>query len=218
MAVSLDLSEMSKLDRIISRGKPMRKGQLLSTQGENFISVFALKTGSVKTYTTSAEGDEQITGFYFPGDLIGLNGIHSGTCPDSIQALETTTACKIEFEQLDQLSVDLPKLRRQILKTMSKDICNEQNMLQLLANKNSDERVATFLLRLSNRFKARGFSESRFRLPMSRNEIANYLGLTVETVSRVFTRMQKNGFILVNNKEIQIIEPKALLKLANNTD
>jgi len=215
MAVSLDMTEMSKLDEIINRGKPLAKGQLLSAQGDQFHSVFAIKTGSVKTYTTSCDGDEQITGFYFPGDLIGLNALDTGFCPDSIKVLETTTVCKLAFEQLDELSTSLPKLRRQILKTMSKEICNEQHMLQLLANNSADERIATFLLRLSNRFKARGFSSLRFRLPMSRNEIGNYLGLTVETVSRVFTRMQKNQLIQVDNKEIEILQIKDLQSLAS---
>jgi CRP/FNR family transcriptional regulator len=218
MAVSLDMTEMSKLDEIIDRSKPLPKGQLLSSQGDKFQSVFAIKTGSVKTYTTSCSGEEQITGFYFPGDLIGLNAIDSGICPDSMKVLETSTVCQVPFEQLDGLSSELPKLRRQILKTMSKEICNEQNMLQLLAKKNADERMATFLLRLSSRFKTRGFSESRFRLSMSRNEIGNYLGLTVETVSRVLTRLQKSDFLVVENKEIEILDFKALLALSNGKE
>ncbi len=215
MAVSLDISEMSKLDEIIDRGKPLPKGHNLSVQGDKFRSVFAIKTGSVKTYTTSCDGEERITGFYFPGDLIGLNAIDTGICQDSIKVLETSTVCQVDFEQLDNLSAGMPKLRRQILKTMSKEICNEQHMLELLANKSADERLATFLLRLSNRFKARGFSESRFRLSMSRNEIGNYLGLTVETVSRVLTRLQKSNFLVVENKEIEIIDFKALLNLSH---
>lgn len=215
MAVSLDTLEMTQLDNIINRGKALPKGYVLSEQGGKFESVYALKTGSIKTFTTSSEGDEQITGFYFPGDLIGLNGIDTGVCPNTIKTLETTTVCKLAFEQLDELSATLPKLRRQILKTMSKEICNEQHMLQLLANKSADERIATFLLRLSNRFKSRGFSPLKFRLSMSRNEIGNYLGLSLETVSRVFSRMHKSGHILVDNKEIEIIALKPLQLLAN---
>ncbi|MCJ8299751.1 MAG: fumarate/nitrate reduction transcriptional regulator Fnr [Pseudomonadales bacterium] len=217
MAVSLDSSEMSRLDDIIARGKPLSKGQQLVAQGAPFKFVFAIKTGSVKTVNTNSNGDAQITGFYFPGDLIGLNAIDTGICQDTVSALETTTVCQIQFEQLDDLSAQLPKLRRQILKTMSKNLCNEQHMLQLLANKNADQRIATFLLRLSNRFKARGFSACRFRLSMSRNEIGNYLGITVETVSRVLSRLQKNGYIGVENKEIDILNFKALLKLSQES-
>ncbi|MEH6443050.1 MAG: fumarate/nitrate reduction transcriptional regulator Fnr [Oceanospirillaceae bacterium] len=218
MAVSLDMTELSKLDDIVDRSKPLSKGDMLSNQGDDFKSVFAIKTGSIKTYITSCSGEEQITGFYFPGDLIGLNAIDSGICQDSMQVLETTTVCQVEFEQLDGLSTELPRLRRQLLKTMSKEICNEQHMLQLLAKKNADERIATFLLRLSNRFKTRGFSETRFRLSMSRHEIGNYLGLTVETVSRVLTRLQKNDYITVENKEIEILDMKALLNLTQGKD
>ena len=104
MAVSLDISEMSKLDEIIDRGKPLPKGHNLSVQGDKFRSVFAIKTGSVKTYTTSCDGEERITGFYFPGDLIGLNAIDTGICQDSIKVLETSTVCQVDFEQLDNLS------------------------------------------------------------------------------------------------------------------
>ncbi len=215
MAVSLDFCEITRFNEIVDHSEPLPKGSMLSRQGEEFQFVYAIKTGSVKAYTTSCSGEEQITGFYFPGDMIGLNAIDTGTCPDSMQVLETSTVCQVPFEKLDKLSAELPKLRRQILKTMSKEICNEQHMLQLLAKKNADERIATFLLGLSNRFKTRGFSESRFRLSMSRNEIGNYLGLTVETVSRVLTRLQKKHYLNVENKEIEILNSKNLLLLSN---
>ncbi|MFT5708124.1 MAG: CRP/FNR family transcriptional regulator [Oceanospirillaceae bacterium] len=218
MAVSLDMTELSKLDDIVDRSKPLSKGEMLCNQGDKFHTVFAIKSGSIKTYITSCSGEEQITGFYFPGDLVGLNAIDSGVCQDSMKVLETTTVCQVQFEQLDGLSTELPKLRRQLLKTMSKEICNEQHMLQLLAKKNADERIATFLLRLSNRFKTRGFSETRFRLSMSRHEIGNYLGLTVETVSRVLTRLQKNDYITVENKEIELLNIRALLNLTQGKD
>jgi len=215
MAVSLDMSEMSKLDEIVDRGKPLQKGHFLCMQGTKFESVFAIKSGSVKTYITNNAGEQQITGFYFPGDLIGLNSIHTDHYESTIQVLETTSICQIPFEQLDTLSAALPKLRRQILKTMSKEICNDQNMLQLLANKNANERLASFLIQLSERFKERGFSESRFRLSMSRNDIANYLGLTVETVSRGLTKLHKNQHVIVENKEIEIKDFDYLYELSN---
>ncbi|MGB1239544.1 MAG: fumarate/nitrate reduction transcriptional regulator Fnr [Pseudomonadales bacterium] len=215
LAVSLDMTEMSRLDGIVDRSKPLTKGQHLVSQGDEFHSVYAIRTGSVKTFTTSCSGEEQITGFFFPGDLVGLNAIDSGYSPDSIKTLETTTVCQVPFDQLDELSSQLPKLRRQVLRTMSKEICKEQQMLKLLAKKNADERLATFLIRLSNRFKARGYSDTRFRLSMSRNEIGNYLGLTVETVSRVLTRLQKNGLIKVEGKEVEILQKKQLNTLSN---
>ncbi|MEH6445769.1 MAG: fumarate/nitrate reduction transcriptional regulator Fnr [Oceanospirillaceae bacterium] len=213
----LENAEMPRLDTIMSHSKALPKGEILSSQGDSFQFVFVVKTGSIKTYTTDVSGQEQITGFYFPGDLIGLNGISSGICPDFVETLETSTICQSSFEQLDKFSAEHPKLRRKILKVMSKDICNEQHMLLVLAKKDAGQRLATFLLSLSCRFKTRGFSESRFRLPMSRREIGSYLGLTVETVSRAMTRLHKNNIIVIDQKEVVITDFAALVTLRDGS-
>jgi CRP/FNR family transcriptional regulator len=122
--------------------------------------------------------------------------------PVSAQALETTSVCEIPFERLDELALQLPQLRRQLMRVMSREIRDDQQMMLLLSKKTADERIATFLVNLSARFRARGFSANQFRLSMSRNEIGNYLGLAVETVSRVFTRFQQNGLIAAEGKEV----------------
>ncbi len=128
------------------------------------------------------------------------------TYPVSAQALETTSVCEIPFERLDELSEQLPQLRRQLMRLMSREIRDDQQMMLLLSKKTADERIATFLVNLSARFRARGFSAQQFRLAMSRNEIGNYLGLAVETVSRVFTRFQQNGLISAEGKEVHILD------------
>ena len=204
LPVSLNMTEMERLDNIIEKSRPLKKGDHLFHQGSPFASVYALRAGTVKTYTITNEGEEQITGFYFPGELVGMSGFDSGEYPFSAKILETTTVCEIPFERLDDLSGQLPELRRQILRTMSKEIREEQQMMLLLSKKNAEERVATFLIKLSLRFKARGYSETTFRLSMSRNEIGNYLGLAVETVSRIFTRFQKSDLLRVEGKEVHI--------------
>ncbi|MNP47752.1 Transcriptional activator protein Anr [compost metagenome] len=136
------------------------------------------------------------------------------TYPVSAQALETTSVCEIPFERLDELSEQLPQLRRQLLRVMSREIRDDQQMMLLLSKKTADERIATFLINLSARFRARGFSAQQFRLSMSRNEIGNYLGLAVETVSRVFTRFQQNGLIAADGKEVRILDSIELCALA----
>ena len=214
LPVSLNMTEMERLDNIIEKSRPLKKGDHLFHQGSPFASVYALRAGTVKTYTITNEGEEQITGFYFPGELVGMSGFDSGEYPFSAKILETTTVCEIPFERLDDLSGQLPELRRQILRTMSKEIREEQQMMLLLSKKNAEERVATFLIKLSLRFKARGYSETTFRLSMSRNEIGNYLGLAVETVSRIFTRFQKSDLLHVEGKEVHIQDLNQLYSLS----
>ena len=139
------------------------------------------------------------------------------TYPVSAQALETTPVCEIPFERLDELSVQLPQLRRQLMRVMSREIRDDQQMMLLLSKKTADERIATFLVNLSARFRARGFSANQYRLSMSRNEIGNYLGLAVETVSRVFTRLQENQLITAEGKEVHILDPIKLCALAGGS-
>ncbi|MDH2435106.1 fumarate/nitrate reduction transcriptional regulator Fnr [Pokkaliibacter sp. MBI-7] len=218
LPLSLSFTEMDRLDGIIDKSRPLKKGEHLFRQGDNFSSVFAVRAGAIKTYTVTDEGEEQITGFYLPSELLGLSGIHESQYPVSAKVLETTTVCEIPFEKLDTLSGQLPELRKNLLRTMSKEIREEQQMMLLLSKKNADERVGTFLVRLSQRFKLRGFSATHFRLPMSRNEIGNYLGLAVETVSRIFTRFQKNELIAVEGKDIRVIDLSGLYAAAGECE
>lgn len=214
LPLSLNLEDMDALDEIVKRGRPLKKGEFLFRQGDAFNSVFAVRAGALKTFSLSDSGDEQITGFHLPSELVGLSGMDSELYPVSAMALETTSVCEIPFERLDELAVQLPQLRRQLMRIMSREIRDDQQMMLLLSKKTADERIATFLVNLSARFRARGFSANQFRLAMSRNEIGNYLGLAVETVSRVFTRFQQNNLLEAEGKEVHILDPIELCALA----
>ncbi|RTE67637.1 fumarate/nitrate reduction transcriptional regulator Fnr [Amphritea opalescens] len=214
LPMSLNMTEIDKLDNIIDKSRPLKKGDHLFNQGETFTSVYAIRAGTVKTYTLTNEGEEQITGFYFPGEMVGMSGFDNDQYPVSAKILETTTVCEIPFERLDELSGQMPELRRQILRTLSKEIRDDQQMMLLLSKKNAEQRVATFLIKLSIRFKMRGYSETQFRLSMSRNEIGNYLGLAVETVSRIFTRFQKMDLVRVDGKEIDLCNLEEIYRLS----
>jgi CRP/FNR family transcriptional regulator len=207
LPLSLDLKDMDALDDIVKRGRPLKKGEFLFRQGDTFNSVFAVRSGALKTFSLSDAGEEQITGFHLPSELVGLSGMDTELYPVSAQALETTSVCEIPFERLDELSVSLPQLRRQLMRVMSREIRDDQQMMLLLSKKTADERIATFLVNLSARFSARGFSANQFRLSMSRNEIGNHLGLAVETVSRVFTRFQQSKLLEAEGKEVHILDP-----------
>ncbi len=214
LPLSLNLEDMDALDDIVKRGRPMKKGEFLFRQGDAFNSVYAVRSGALKTFSLSDSGDEQITGFHLPSELVGLSGMDSDSYPVSAVALETTSVCEIPFERLDALSAQLPQLRRQLMRIMSREIRDDQQMMLLLSKKTADERIATFLVNLSARFRARGFSANQFRLAMSRNEMGNYLGLAVETVSRVFTRFQHNQLLEAEGKEVHILDPIELCALA----
>ncbi|MGE6528378.1 fumarate/nitrate reduction transcriptional regulator Fnr [Pseudomonas sp. NPDC077382] len=214
LPLSLNMQDMESLDEIVKRGRPLKKGETLFRQGDAFSSVFAIRSGALRTFSVTDAGEEQITGFHLPSELVGLSGMDTETYPVSAQALETTSVCEIPFERLDELSVMLPQLRRQLMRIMSREIRDDQQMMMLLSKKTADERIATFLINLSARFSARGFSANQFRLPMSRNEIGNYLGLAVETVSRVFTRCQASGLLEAEGKEVRILDSIRLCALA----
>ncbi|MFD1383971.1 fumarate/nitrate reduction transcriptional regulator Fnr [Rhodanobacter aciditrophus] len=213
LPIALADEDVNRLDQIIERKRPLKKGELLFRQGQEFDSVFAVRTGTLKTFNITNTGEEQITGFYCPSELLGLSGIDNNTYPVSAKALETTTVCEIPFAHLEQLTAQIPSLKHQIFRLMSRKICDDQQMMVLLGKKNADEKVASFLMNLSHRFKKRGYSATSFRLSMSRSEIGNYLGLAVETVSRVMTRFQKNGLIDVDGKEITIVDLPEMEKL-----
>ena len=210
LPVSLQQDEVEKLDNIVEKSRPLHKGDLLFRQGEPLKSIYALRAGSVKTFTVTHDGEEQINGFYFPGELVGLAAIDEGEYPMSAKMMETTTVCEIPYERLDELLGQMPELRRSMMRTMGREIRDDQQMMMLLSRKTAEQRIATFLLKLSSRYQARGYSATQFRLSMSRNEIGNYLGLAVETVSRIFTRFASSGMVRVEGKEIELLDLAAL--------
>jgi CRP/FNR family transcriptional regulator len=207
---TLNDSELNKLDDIIQRKKPSHKGDYLFEAGKPLHALYAVRTGSFKTFTLSEQGEEQITGFHLPGDVIGFDAISQQQHPSYAQALETAMVCEIPFNNLDLLLDQLPKLRVQLMRLMSEDISDDHHMMLLLNRKTADEKLAAFISSLAVRFGSRGFSRKEFRLTMTRGEIGNYLGLTVETISRLLGRFHKEGIIHVDGKLISIVDMEKL--------
>ena len=214
LPIGIHEKDMARLEKIIKRKQPLNKGKHLFNQGDAFHSLYAIKSGSVKIYSIADDGSEQITGFLLPGELAGMDAINTGQHNSYAKALETTSFCEMPFAQLEELAGQLPSLQHQLLRLMSKEIVKEGEMLMQLGKKTAEERLASMLLSFSTRFKERGFSPTEFNLSMSRNDIGNYLGLVVETVSRLFTRFQEQGLIYVKGKYIRLIDMQALGKLA----
>ena len=145
-----------------------------------------------------------------PGEIIGMDGIGQNRHASSARAMETTSICEIPFDQLGDLSQRIPSLQQHFFQLMSQEIVDDRQLLALLGKSNAESKVATYLQGISVRNARRKLSSVEFRLPMSRADLGNYLGLTVETVSRVFSKLQKDGVLSVNNKEIRIADMAAL--------
>jgi len=217
LPMGLEEKDITRLDQIISRTKPHHRNDYLFREGDSFKGIYAVKTGSIKTYISREDGSDQVLGFHLPGEIIGLDAIETGVHGCTAKVLETTAVCLIPYEKLEKLSVEIPSLQHQMFRLMSREISNESNMLILLGKRNADERLATFLLSLSHRYKQRGFSATEFNLSMSRNEIGNYLGLAVETVSRLFTRFQDEGLLKVERKHIELLDLEALQGICDSS-
>jgi CRP/FNR family transcriptional regulator len=217
LPIALEAADIDKLDRIIQRGRPLRKGEHIYREGEPFTSVYAVRAGTLKAYSITDDGKEQVTGFYFPGEILGMDGISKNQHASSAKALETSAICEIPFERLEELSARIPSLQRHFFQLMSQEIAQDQQLITMLSKNSAEQRVAALLLSISARNARRKLSASAFRLPMSRTDIGNYLGLTVETVRRVFSRFQKLGLLGVDSKEIVILDA-ALLRDAASGD
>jgi CRP/FNR family transcriptional regulator len=206
LPVGVGPDDLERLDAIIDRKRPLSRGDHLFRNGDRFQSLYAVRSGSLKTYATSADGQEQVMGFLLPGELVGLDAIADGHHPLSAKALETTSVCEIPFTQLESLSGQLPGLQHELLRVMSQEIRDDEQNMVVLGQKSAEERLAAFLIGLSNRFRRRGFSPNEFNLSMSRGDIGNYLGLALETVSRLFTRFQNEELLRVDRKHIELLD------------
>ncbi|MFT7195437.1 MAG: CRP/FNR family transcriptional regulator, partial [Rheinheimera aquimaris] len=201
---SLNDTELNRLDDIIQRKKPLHKADMLFEAGQTQRCLYAIRTGSFKTFTLTEQGEQQITGFHLPGDIVGFDALSNQQHPSYAEALETAMVCEIPLPNLETLLDQLPRLRQQMMRLMSEDIQADQQMMLLLNRKTAEQKLATFLSQLAQRYASRGFSGSEFRLTMTRSDIGNYLGLTVETISRLLSKLDKEQLIQVNGKLISI--------------
>ncbi|MBK1731130.1 fumarate/nitrate reduction transcriptional regulator Fnr [Thiococcus pfennigii] len=217
LPMGLTPEDTERLDKIVKRNRPLHRGDYLFRSGERFRSLYVVKTGSVKTYAPSEEGGEQVLGFHLPGEIIGLDAIEKDHHICSARVLETSAICEIPFNRLEELTCCIPSLQHQMFRLLSKEIGHDTDMLLLLGKRNAEERLATFLVSLSRRLQRRGLSPNDFYLSMSRHEIGNYLGLAVETVSRLFTRFQDEGLLEVDRKHVQLKDLAALEAIVNGS-
>ena len=215
LPVGIDDEDMERLDAIIDRKRPLARGDHLFRVGDRFRALYAVRSGSLKTYATSEDGQEQVMGFHLPGELVGLDAIANDSHPLAARALETTSVCEIPFDQLESLSNQLPGLQHQILRVMRQEIRDDEQSMLTLGQRSAEERLAAFLISLSNRYRRRGFSPTQFNLTMSRGDIGNYLGLALETVSRLFTRFQNEGLLKVERRHVELLDRERLCRFSS---
>lgn len=212
----LNKQELVQLEKMIRQTRPLQKGEYLFRSGDPLSSLYAVRSGSIKLFTNSNDGEEQIIGFYLPGEIVGLDGFDNDVHSCGAIALETSSLCNFPYKQLTDICKKIPALQDQMFRLMGREISDENKLLLTISKKSAEERIATFLISLSMRFRTLGFSAEEFKLSMSRQEIGNYLGLTIETVSRIFSRFQKSNYISIDKKHIRITDRAGLGLVCGN--
>ncbi len=209
--------DVDRIDELIYTRRRLKRGESLYRAGDAFSSLYAVRSGFFKTVQTLEDGRDQVTGFHMGGEMLGMDGIGPEVHGCGAVALEDSEVCVIPYSRLENLGRHMQGLQRQFHKVMSREIVREHGVMLLLGTMRAEERLATFLLNLSQRFTARGYSPSEFNLRMTREEIGSYLGLKLETVSRSFSRFQEAGFISVQQKHIQILDVAGLKRGMGST-
>ncbi|HUW36716.1 MAG TPA: fumarate/nitrate reduction transcriptional regulator Fnr [Rhodocyclaceae bacterium] len=212
----LSEDEIEQIDSMVGVRRRLKRQQHLYRAGEGFEAIYAIRSGFFKTDVLLEDGRDQVTGFQMAGEILGMDGISGETHTCNAVALEDSEICVIPFAQLEHLSREIQALQRHFHQVMSREIVRDHGVMMLLGTMRAEERLAAFLLNLSQRFTARGYSPAEFHLRMTRDEIGSYLGLKLETVSRAFSRFQEDGFIAVQQKHIRILDIAGLKALLSH--
>lgn len=207
LPLGLDRPDMERLEGLVERVGPLHENDHLYRMADPFQHIYAVRSGTVKTYVNDEQGREHVLGFHIPGELVGLDAIYPEKHQCSAMAVDTVFACRLSYSDLTSLAGKLPGLQKQLFRLMSKDIGVKDAQQSELG---AEERVGAFLLDWSSRLKKRGYAANHFLLSMPRRDLANYLGLAPETVSRVFRRFQDDGLIAVNRRELHLLNPAGL--------
>lgn len=211
-------SDVARLDQIIARRRRLARDEQLFSMGASFGSLYAVRLGHFKTAQVNIHGEQQVTGFHMAGDLLGMDAIGSGLHNCSATALEDSEVCEIPFSRLQELVMQTPALMQQFHRVLGREIQREQAIMLFRGSMRADQRMALFLLNLGARYAARGYSPVSYQLRMSREDIGGYLGLTIESVSRLLARFRKQGWISLDNRDIRIADRDSLEALSTGRD
>ncbi|MEZ5464498.1 MAG: helix-turn-helix domain-containing protein [Lysobacteraceae bacterium] len=204
--------ELRRLDEVVRSRRPLKRGERLYRQGEKASSLFVSRDGAFKTVALDANGESQVIGLHLPGELIGLDGMGSGHHLCDAEALQSASVCQLPMERLEDLLQQIPGLQRQLLRVMGRSRDHDQSHLELLARRQADDRMLLFLYSLRERYRQLGSDADRITLPMSREDMASYLGVVLETVSRSLGRLQDDGLIQVRGRQLQFTDANELAR------
>jgi len=218
LPMGLGDADINRLDQIIRRRRRVLRDENLYRIADPFKNLYAIRFGHFKTFQINAGGEQQITGFQMAGELLGMDAISAEQHHCDAVALEDSEVCEIPFARLEELFGKIPALLHHFHRLMSQEITREQSVMLLLGNMRAEQRFAAFIANLSSRYAARGYSSTEFQLRMSREDIGNYLGLTIESISRLVSSFRKQGLLKVNKREVQVIDPVRLRTLAAGTE
>jgi len=213
LPAGLSASELKAMDRMIDIRRSLKRGDYVFRAGAALHALYAIRTGFMKSCVLHEDGREQVAGFHMMGDLIGMDAIGTGQHLCDAVVLEDSEVCEIPLKSLELLSREIPSLQQHFHRIMSREIARDYGVMLLLGSMRAEERLAVFLLNLSQRFAARGYSSTEFHLRMTREEIGSYLGLKLETVSRTLSQFQAQGLIAVQNKHLRILKIDSLREL-----
>ncbi|MHC8286847.1 cyclic nucleotide-binding domain-containing protein [Pseudomonas sp. XS1P51] len=213
LPIGLTGQEVERLDTLIVQRLKVKKGAALYRTGDMLRSLYAVRIGSFKTSVVSLDGREQVIGFQIPGEMLGLGAISTDLHTCNAFALEDSEVCPIHFAHLEKLALELPSLQHNLNKILSREIVRDRDMLMMLGNMNSDERLAAFLLNLSQRLSLRGYSSREFVLKMRREEIGSYLGLRLETICRGIAHLRDWELVEISGREVKVLNIDGLKQL-----
>jgi CRP/FNR family transcriptional regulator len=213
LPAGLCAEDLARMENIVYARRRVRRGEALFAAGDEFKSVYSVRSGFFKTSVTDGEGREQVTGFFMGGELLGLDGLGSGRYHGTAIALEDSEVCVLPYALIEKISADVPALQRHLHAVLAREIVRDHGVMMLLGSMRAEERLATFLLNLSKRFTARGYSPAEFNLRMTREDLGSYLGLKLETVSRLFSRFHDEHLIEVQQKHVRILDAQGLAQL-----
>lgn len=217
LPAGMSQADAQRLDGLKFARRKVREGEVLYTSGQEFTFVYAVRTGTIKSVLLTNDGREQVSGFAFSGDVLGLDGVATGSHASTAIALEDTEVCAIPYSQLAHLASGHPAMYLSLTRLLGGEIVRDHQLALLLGSLTAEERVCAFLTNVSDRMKARGYSASEFHLRMSRADIGSFLGLTIETVSRAFSSLKRQKLIEVDKKHVRILDIGALRSLSAQT-
>lgn len=215
LPASVSTRDLERLDRVIAERRPLARGGTLFRAGEPLRALYVAREGAFKTYTYDAQGALQILGFHLPGELMGLDALATDRHRCHAEALQASRVCEIPVGELERIAREIPGVQAQLMRILARGAVRDQEHVEMMGRRQAVARIAAFLSSLARRYAALGFSPQRILLPMSRHDIANYLGLVIETVSRSFARLQGDGVIAVERRRVEILDPARLEALCH---